>query len=188
MSKGPEQISSNVEYDNENQEHSAELFEKLASERERSIEQIGETQAEKAEKAKKEALEAVKDIDKNNKEPQAETVEKNVTISKKQKNDSYKKTLKRVQSELKPAEKVYSKVIHNDTVEKSSEFIGNSVARPNSILCGAVCAFLLTLLTYFVAKKIGYRLSGSETIVAFVVGWVIGSVYDYLHILLTGKK
>jgi len=49
-------------------------------------------------------------------------------------------------------------------------------------------AFLLTLIIYVIAKTFGYNLSGFETIGAFIIGWILGVVYDYLKILFVGKK
>ena len=73
-------------------------------------------------------------------------------------------------------------------VEKASDTVGTTIARPNAILSGAVFAFIITLLTYTIAKKSGYVLSGFETIGSFILGWIIGIIYDYLRILITGKK
>ncbi|MEI6054212.1 MAG: hypothetical protein WCQ49_02465 [Candidatus Saccharibacteria bacterium] len=109
-------------------------------------------------------------------------------INKKQLNESYKKTLKQIQTELTPASRGFSKIIHNNVVEKTSELIGSTVARPNAILLGAFTAFVLTLVVYLTAKNIGYRLSGSETIISFFVGWLIGILIDYIRIIFTGKK
>lgn len=118
----------------------------------------------------------------------ASDIPRTVSISKQRKDESYRRTLKRVQSELPITNKIFSKVIHNKVIEKTSEIAGNTIARPNSILFGAICAFLFSLITYYVAKRIGYQLSGSETIVAFLAGWLIGILYDYLRLLFTGKK
>lgn len=96
--------------------------------------------------------------------------------------------MKRVQSEMPTTQRLFSKIIHNKTVEKTSEVIGNTVARPNSILSGSISAFLVTLLTYYVAKTIGYRLSGSETMVAFIAGWILGLIFDYLKLMFMGNK
>ena len=68
-----------------------------------------------------------------------------------------------IQSEMSPASRTFSKVIHNPAVEKSSEVIGNTVARPNAILSGSAAAFILTAGIYLVAKHFGYSLSGTET-------------------------
>ncbi len=110
------------------------------------------------------------------------------SIDQKKLNQSYAKTLEQVQSELPAKSRVFSKIVHNNVIEKFTDIISSTIARPNAMLSGSVFAFILTLLIYTNAKTIGYNLSGFETIAAFIVGWVIGIVYDYLRILFTGKK
>lgn len=109
-------------------------------------------------------------------------------ISKKEKTVAYKKHMKQLQAELPVPERAFSKIIHSPVVEKTSEFIGGTVARPNAILSGAIVAFFLVLAVYLVAKNLGYVLSGFETIGAFIIGWVIGILYDYFKVLVTGKR
>lgn len=110
-------------------------------------------------------------------------------ISKKQKNISYKTTIKKLQSEMNPVEKAFSKVIHNPLVEKISEVTSRTIARPRPILIGSMLSFVLISLLYIVAKKLGYQLSGSETILVFFTGWAIGLTYDYFKkIIETNKK
>lgn len=101
---------------------------------------------------------------------------------------SYKRTMKRVQSEMSPAERTFSKVIHQPVVDKASDIVGGTVARPNALLAGSLTAFLLVTAVYVVAKNYGYRLSGFETIAAFIVGWVLGQLFDYLRVMVTGKR
>ena len=101
---------------------------------------------------------------------------------------SYKKTMKETQAHMKPAERSFSKVIHNPAVEKTSEVVGSTVARPNAILVGSLTAFLFTLGLYVIAKYYGYPLKGSETIAAFVLGWAVGLLFDYLRVMITGKR
>ncbi len=79
-------------------------------------------------------------------------------------------------------------MIHNPVVEKTSEVVGATVARPNAILAGALVAFFAVLAVYLTAKHFGYVLSGFETIGAFIVGWVIGILYDFFKVMITGKK
>ena len=141
--------------------------------------------------AKEKAREKAKENDKkHNQEKDAQNRDKGYGyISKKQKTISYKKTLKRLQSEMNPVEKVFSQVIHNPLVEKGSEIISRTIARPRPILLGSALSFLLVSLLYVIAKKLGYRLSGSETILVFFVGWGIGLTYDYFKkIIETNKK
>jgi hypothetical protein len=91
-------------------------------------------------------------------------------------------------AELPLASRAFSKVIHNPAIEKTSEVVGSTIARPNAILSGALFAFLITLLIYVVARANGYPLSGSETIAGFILGWVIGMLYDFFRVMITGKK
>ena len=144
----------------------------------------------RAEKARLEALETAVSVEPKSaeKETNKSPVPRRGPINKQQREKSFKQTMNQVQKELPASNRVFSKVIHNDFIEKTSDIVGNTVARPNALFAGAFVAFVLTLLTYTVAKTIGYSLSGFETIAAFVIGWIIGITYDYLRILVTGKK
>lgn len=102
--------------------------------------------------------------------------------------DSYKITMKRVQSEMSAPARAFSRVIHNKTVERTSEVIGSTVARPDAILSGSVFACILVLAVYLLARYNGFSLSGFETIAAFIVGWVLGIVFDFLRAMITGKR
>ncbi len=145
-----------------------------------------EAQAERA-KVKDKADKAI-ESKKNKKTKKTTSSNRRGNINKKQRDDSYKKTITRVQNELPASNRLFSKIIHNQVVENISDFIAATIARPNALLSGSVVAFFLTLLTYTVSKTIGYKLSGYETITAFIIGWIIGIVYDYLKVLITGKK
>ncbi len=163
--------------------------ERLAQERERNAERS----AEKDEAAaKKEALEAAAKVEKEAKQ------EREVSPSEKKRDTpasrrakqkaNFNKTMKEAREHMSPTSRAFSKVIHTKTIEKTSEVIGATVARPNAILAGAVTAFALSLLIYLIANHNGYPLSGTETIATFIVGWAIGLLFDYIRIMVTGKK
>jgi len=105
----------------------------------------------------------------------------------KTKKSAYKKTMQEVERHMSPAQRSFSHFIHHPAVEKTSEVVGNTVARPNAILAGSVFAFLFTLTIYVIASKYGYPLSGAETIASFAAGWLIGQIFDYFRVLITGK-
>jgi len=109
-------------------------------------------------------------------------------ISRAERDASFSATMQEVRTHMSAPSRNFSKIIHNKTIEKVSEAAGSTIARPNAILSGAVAAFIVTLAVYLVAKNYGYPLSGFESIGAFIVGWVIGLTYDYLRIMITGKK
>ena len=102
--------------------------------------------------------------------------------------NSYKQTMKTVQSQMSPASQSFSKIIHNPTIEKASEAIGATVARPNALLAGSICAFLAVASLYATAKFVGFSLSGFETIGAFILGWIIGLGYDLIRLTISGKR
>jgi hypothetical protein len=154
---------------------------------------VAESESEKTKKTESARNEALT-LSEKTEQKKEKSVEKNSNrgysgvVNKKLKDQSYKKTITEIQKDLSISSKIFSKITHNPFVEKSSEIIGSTVARPNSMLFGAFFSFLTTLFAYFVAKKYGYVLSGFETIGAFVVGWLIGVLYDFLRTLITGKK
>lgn len=100
---------------------------------------------------------------------------------------SFNDTMDEVRSQLPASSRAFSRIIHNKTVEKVSEGVGSTVARPNAILSGAIFAFILTLGVYLLAKNLGYPLSGFETIAAFILGWALGVIYDFLKVMITGR-
>ncbi|MBC7565090.1 hypothetical protein H7100_02605 [Candidatus Saccharibacteria bacterium] len=176
----------------ETPEVSAEHYENAEQNNENKAETLESSEKTEA-KARVEALKSAISVEKGGAEKKTRggdspAPRRRGGISKKEKTASYKKHMKQMQTELPPAERVFSKIIHTPIVEKTSEFIGGTVARPNAILSGAVVAFILVLAVYLVAKNLGYVLSGFETIGAFIIGWVIGVLYDYFKVLVTGKK
>lgn len=180
----------------ETPKNTAELYEALDDKLKNSAERDSKTPEsgeKKAEHARTEALEAAVSVEKASAE-KAHTAKRSPAprrrggISKKDKKASFERTIKHVQAELPAPERAFSKLIHAPVIEKTSEVIGSTIARPNAILAGAVVAFFAVLAVYLLAKNLGYVLSGFETIAAFIVGWVIGVIYDYFRLLVTGKK
>jgi len=162
---------------------------------ERAVEKSNiENGEQAAEKAKHEALEQAISVEKGSAEKKRKEASaspakrRHGVVSKKERNASYKHHMKQLQSELTPTQRVFSKFIHNPVVEKTSEAVGNTVARPNAILAGAMVAFFLVLAVYLISKFYGYTLSGFETIGAFIVGWLLGILYDFFKVMITGKK
>lgn len=109
-------------------------------------------------------------------------------ITKKQLDREFNKTMTAVQDEMSPTKRTFSKLIHMPVVEKTSDLLGATVARPNALFAGALGAFGLTLALYLFAKNVGYPLSGFESIASFLVGWILGLLYDYFRIMVTGKQ
>lgn len=159
---------------------------------ERLNENLEKSPENNIEKSKHEALEAAKKHEKEQlaqeKAHEKSPAETQPINTKSRRKASFNQEMTRVQSNLSPASRAFSKVIHNPAIEKASDVVGGTIARPNAILSGAVMAFILTLGVYIIARFFGYPLSGSETLVAFAVGWVLGCMYDFFRVMITGKK
>jgi len=192
MSNSPERINSNPDSTEKGSELAGERLEKLAGSHENKSELSPRDIEARTEKAKAEALESAISVESVGQEKDTNYGSRGATkkarTNKKQKKDSFKKQMSHVQADLPVVSKSFSKIIHNPFIEKTSDIAGATIARPNALLSGSIFSFVLTLAVYWVAKDIGYTLSGFETILAFVVGWTLGIVYDYIKLILTGKK
>lgn len=102
-------------------------------------------------------------------------------VTKAHKDEEYAKTMKSVRAQLPRTSRTFSKIIHNPAVEKTSEVVGATIARPNAILTGSFTAFIAVLGVYLLAQYIGFRLSGFETIATFIVGWFVGVAFDLVR-------
>ena len=161
----------------------------LATERERNtvekshenLEHARHEALEHASSGEKETIRAEKTVDRS-------PAERRGPASKRERAASFDATMKEVRSQMSAPSRAFSTVIHHPVVEKVSDVIGGTVARPNAVASGAIFAFIFTLAIYLIARFNGYPLSGSETIASFLLGWVIGLIYDYLRMLVLGKK
>lgn len=160
-----------------------------------TLEKAAETSPERStieSAARHEALEKAKTIEKEplvgHERELSPAERRNGPITKSERDTSFSTTMNEVQSQMSSPGRTFSKLIHNPVIEKASEATGATIARPNALLSGAVFAFLLTLAIYLIAKNIGYPLSGFESIGAFILGWIIGLAYDFLKIMITGRK
>jgi len=192
MSNSPERNSLNPE---RREVNTAELEKAGAEHRERLREDLERAKEHKEDidEARHEALEKASSIEREKKEDDKQrevspAEKRKGPIGKAEREASFNATMSEVQSQMSGPSRAFSKVIHNKAVEKISEVAGDTIARPNAILSGAVFAFLLTLAVYLVAKNIGFQLSGFESIGTFLLGWVIGIVYDFLKVMITGRK
>ncbi len=161
--------------------------EALAAERERNAEKSKETNVDDA---RHEALEYASKLEReSNAEARHDSpAEKRGVISKRERRASYETTMTEVRTQMSAPSRAFSSIIHQPVVEKISDVVGGTIARPNAVLSGSVTAFLLTMAIYLVARFNGYGLSGTETIAAFTIGWLIGIAFDYLRLIITGKK
>lgn len=187
---------------NEKVPHTSEVHDRSALERagEARREEL-RTNLEKVGEAPKERLKDVETARELVNEASVELLEKahedsapakperqKLTFTRAERETNFKRTMVAIRKEMSPVEQTFSKIIHNKTVEAISEVAAVTVARPNAVLSGAVCAFILTLVVYSIARNYGYALSGFETIASFIIGWGAGAVFDFFKVMVTGKR
>lgn len=91
---------------------------------------------------------------------------------------NYQQTMHSVQRQLPTASRAFSKVIHTPAVEATSEVLERTVARPSVSVGSTWTALIVGAVFYFTARHFGYVLSGSEMLLSFVVGAVLGLVLE----------
>jgi hypothetical protein len=192
MNNNPEKINFGPEH-----KQDLEALEQAGLERREelrnNLEKAGDQPREKEDDARHEALEKASSVERE-KKPELDRLSSpaerrnNSPIGKRERDASFNTTMNEVYTQMSAPSRVFSKVIHNKAVEKISDVTATTIARPNAMLSGAIAAFILTLGVYLVAKNLGYPLSGFETIGAFIVGWVLGVSYDFLKVMVTGRR
>lgn len=91
---------------------------------------------------------------------------------------NYAATVQSLQRQLRPASRAFSKVIHAPAIEKTSEALEKTVARPSVTLGATWTALIVGGGFYVIARTYGYPLSGSELLLSFLVGGIVGIVLE----------
>lgn len=92
----------------------------------------------------------------------------------------YKHTIKNVQTHLKPTERRFSKIIHNESVETLSELGASTVGRPNAILGGGIVMVFGGLALLLTARYFGFTIPMSSLIALYVIGFILLFILDIL--------
>jgi len=110
-----------------------------------------------------------------------------VLIRKDIKEVQFSRAMTRVRKKLSVPSRAFSRVIHVSAIDKSSELIGKTVARPSGMLAGSLVAFIGTSILLWVTKYNGYEYNYLLVVILFVGGMIIGNVGEILWRLLRKK-
>jgi hypothetical protein len=91
---------------------------------------------------------------------------------------AYRHTMKSLQRRLPTFSAGFSKVIHSPTVEKASEVVGATIARPSVTLGATTTAAIVGGVMYWAAKSYGFALSGSEILLSMLLGGIVGFLIE----------
>lgn len=151
--------------------------EKTTHEHKKSVDEI----REKIEKEARSSETIQKNLD-NNKQ-----VDSPISMGVHLRRHSVKDTIKRVQSRLSPTQRVFSKVVHNPTLDTISEFSGKTVARPSGLLYGGIFSFVFSLGFLYLAKYYGYEYNFFIGILAFIAGFFLGLLIESISTIIRKK-
>jgi hypothetical protein len=93
---------------------------------------------------------------------------------------SYRQTMASLRRQLGPVSRRFSQVIHTPIIEKTSEKLENTIARPSVVFGATWTAVIVGGIFYFTARSYGYPLSGSELLFSFLIGGLLGVVIEGL--------
>lgn len=160
----------------ETREHRERLKEKIETAAERSVES---SSAER--EARHEVMEAAPLAAEITSTETENAPQDKAPMTRDDKRHSFNTTMHHVRKELPKTERAFSKVIHQPVVEKTSEFVGKTVARPSGVLGATIAGFIGLLLVFGVAKRVGFALSGSELPLLLGIGLIAGLVVEWFY-------
>lgn len=183
------------QYHGKNEHKEALASHEVNSEALRSKHEREPTKAEK-EHGSEQQLEAIrKTVEKQapfaHELPQKENEHTNqhpAVVNKHIKDMAFSRSMTRTRKKLSPPSRAFSKIIHTSVVDKSSEFVGKTVARPSSMLAGAFVAFVGTSALLWVTRYYGYTYNYLLVILLFVGGAIAGVAGEGLWRLLRKKS
>lgn len=118
----------------------------------------------------------------------ADTKRHPVLVNKQLKDMAYLRAMTRVRKHLSIPSRAFSKVVHSKALERPSEVIGNTVARPSGMLGGAFVAAIGSSILLWVTKHYGYEYNYLAVILLFVIGLTLGLAVEILWKTFRFKK
>ena len=113
--------------------------------------------------------------------PQSEQPRPAAPLTKADKEHGFNTIMHHVRQNMSKPERTFSKIIHKPFVEKTSEALGKTIARPSGLAGAAVAAFVGLLSVYSIAKFAGFQLSGSEMPLLLAGGFLLGLFIEWAY-------
>ncbi len=107
-----------------------------------------------------------------------------VLVNKQLKDMAYSRALTRTRKHLSIPSRLLSRVVHSKALDRPSETVGKTIARPSSMLGGAFFALVGTSALLWITKKYGYEYNYLAVIVLFGIGMLVGLAIESLYKLI----
>ena len=165
------------ETDHESAEQDKQRLERLEKQAEEAAEKGPEDVSELANKAEKETSNEAKE--RLAKIGEVEQPEKHtIAIDKTVKKAAYKKELQQIQNQLPAHQRAFSKIIHNNAVDKVSTIGGKTVARPSGLLGGSLVSLIGGVIIVWMSNHYGFRYNFFVFIALLALGFVLGVIIE----------
>jgi hypothetical protein len=102
--------------------------------------------------------------------------------------DTYNETLASLQNRMSPSSKAFSKLIHNPAVEHTSSILESTIMRPSVVMGTTWTALIVGVIFYVTARVYGFKLSGSEMLLALLGGAVLGLALEGIWMFFSRKQ
>lgn len=104
------------------------------------------------------------------------------------KKDGYKRSLKMIQSNLNLPDRTLSRIVHQPAVERVSNGLAKTVARPSAFLGGSMGALIGSAGLLYISKHNGFTYNYAVFLLLFVGGFFAGALVETLWKLTIGRK
>lgn len=93
---------------------------------------------------------------------------------------NYRQTLITLQQHFFPARAAFSRFIHRPAVENLSDLLDATLLRPGLLLGALIGGLAVEGSFYLAGRHFGFALSGSEVLIALLIGAIIGLLLEML--------
>jgi len=102
--------------------------------------------------------------------------------------NTYNETLASLQNRMSPTSKAFSKLIHTPAVEHTSSILESTIMRPSVVMGTTWTALIVGVIFYVTARVYGFKLSGSEMLLALLGGAVLGLALEGIWMFFSRKQ
>lgn len=120
--------------------------------------------------------------------PEQDADKTDFQLTRELKEDKYVKVIAAAQSQLKSAEKRFSRVIHQPVIERLSTSAADTVARPSGLLGGSIGALIGSVIVLFSAKHYGFAYNFLLFLFLFAAGFFAGLVFEVGYNILRKNR
>ena len=156
-----------------------EHHERLQESLEKNAEKASTTSSHEQEQLQQEALEQAITADEVVAKPQE--TKPLAHFKSEDKIHAFETTMHHVRKNLTASERTFSKLIHQPAIEKTSDALGKTIARPSGMIGATIAAAIGLLSIYSIAKFAGFELSGSEMPLLLVAGFGVGLFAEWAY-------